>query len=149
MISPNNVETAVALKLNTNKATLGITKAEIISEDAEESKFRPPYCAVFADFQEPSDNTSADTVQMEVPCEIKVLCASSEKKSAALAFAEAFQLANDVVNLLRGEITVTEGDTDITVFLFSRKKPFDIMRKAADGSVVQVNLYYLIDSVGA
>ena len=145
MIEPDKVVTGGAAKMNLNLATLGITKASELSEDAEESKLRPPYCGIFADFDSESSYGTNDEVQVQVPVEIKILCCSAEKKTAALAFAEAFTIASKISQLMPGQLSVDGGE----VTLFLRKKPFDIIRNASDGAVVQVNFYYHLDSVGA
>lgn len=144
MITPDLVATAVVAKLNTNKVSLAIKDAEEISEDTA-SKLRPPWCGVFCDFDQESLNSSADDVQFEVPCEVKILCSSSDNKTAALSFAESFILANKVILLMKGVLAVESNE--ITLLL--RKKPFEIIRNAADQCVLQVNMYYHLDAVGA
>jgi len=144
MINPNDVADAAASKLVTNKVSLGITDAASIAEDTDAKDLRPPYCGVFANFENESIQESADSTQIGVPVEIKVLCSSSENKTAHLSFAEAFILANKVVTLLKGLLTV--GSDEVVLML--RKRPFEILRNAADQSVVQVNFYYELKAVG-
>ncbi|MEW5799972.1 MAG: hypothetical protein AB1728_13305 [Bacteroidota bacterium] len=144
MINPNDVADAVAATLVANKTTLGITDASVIAEDADVKPMRPPHAGVFADFEYEAGQQTSDTTQICVPVEIKILCFSTECKTAALAFAEAFGIAVKIVALMKGVLTV--GSDEVTLKI--RKKPFEILRNSAEQSVVQVNVYYELTSVG-
>ena len=144
MISPEVVAQAIADVLVTNKLAIGIKDSSVISEDTDAKPLRPPYAAVFIDFEDESNQESADTSQIGVPVETKILCSSGENKTAALSFAQAFQIALKVITQLKGSLTTDDGD----VVMMLRKRPISIIRNTAEQCVVQANLYYNIDAIG-
>ncbi|MFZ4620967.1 MAG: hypothetical protein ACOYNS_10430 [Bacteroidota bacterium] len=144
MISPDEVTSAIAAKLEANKATLGIKDSAEFSEDADAKDLRPPYAGVFADFEDDASQEDPGTTQFDVPVEMKILCSSGSNKKAKHSFLEAFTIAGKVITLLKGALAVNSGE----VVLMLRKRPFNIIRNSAEQTVVQVNLYYTIDAVG-
>jgi hypothetical protein len=141
---PNDVADAIKDKLVTNKVSIGIKDALVLSEDSDAKSLRPPYAGIVMDFEDDSEQETPDTVQIGVPVEMKVLCSSTENKTAALSFQEAYAIANHVIMILKGSLTV--GPNEIVLLL--RKRPFSIIRNSAEQCVLQVNLYYTIDAVG-
>ncbi len=144
MTTPDAVAGAVKDKLIANKTALKIKDAQVLSEDTDDKGIRPPYAGVIVDFDEEAAGETSDTTQLDVPVEVKVLCSSSENKTAAASFQEAFTLASAVIKLLKGALTV---DTE-EVTLLLRKRPYTIVRNAADQCVIQANLYYQLSAVG-
>jgi hypothetical protein len=144
MISPEVVAQTIAEVLVTNKVTIGIKDSSVISEDTDAKPLRPPYAAVFIDFEDEANQEAADTSQINVPVETKILCSSGENRTAALSFQEAFQIANKVITTLKGSLTTDDGE----VVLMLRKRPFTIIRNSAEQCIVQANLYYTIDAIG-
>ncbi len=149
LIPPPDVVNAIAAKIGTNKTTVGVEDFGAISEDTKSGALRPPYAAVFQDFEKDSDQETGDSVMLAVPVEIKVLCSSSKNQTAALSFAEAFLIATKIITLIKGTLSVTVGAETVEVQILLRKKPFDILMNKADQAIVQVNFYYEIDAVGA
>jgi len=135
MINPSMVITALVAAANTQKATLGITKAIEISEEASTS-VKPPYLGVFADTTEEAEDFGSSGVLVNIPIEIKCIACSAEHKTAAESFAESWTIAQKVLKALRGDY-----DT-LGIRLAPRKLPIQILRKASDQSVVQVNFFY-------
>ncbi|NUN68833.1 MAG: hypothetical protein HUU02_03885 [Bacteroidetes bacterium] len=144
MITPDIAAAAVREVLHTNRASIGIKDAEVLSEDTDSKPLRPPYAGVIADFEDESLQATDDTVQIDVPVEIKILCSSGEHKNASLAFQEAFGIAIKVIT--HAKTTLTTDDGEFTLML--RKRPFTIIRNAADQCVIQANLYYYIGAIG-
>ncbi|MFA6470124.1 MAG: hypothetical protein WCW35_14610 [Bacteroidota bacterium] len=145
MILPNEVVDAIVSKILLNKSDLAITDCISISEDTKTKEIAPPYCAVFADFQSDSADITGDNVLLDVPVEIKILCSSGDNRSAAESFIEAFAIANKIMTLIRGIVT-TSGGAEAEII--TRRKPFEILTHKADQTIVQVNFYYELKSVG-
>ncbi len=148
-IAPNYVVDALVQVITDNKVSIGVKKAVAISEDAEDKELQPPYCAAYANFELDSEQSTGEDMPLHIPVEIKILCSSKDNKSAALSFAESFRIANSVINLLRGPISVTIDSVAYQVEIHVRKKPFEILKNTADQTIVQANLYYEIDTAGA
>jgi len=144
MITPDLAAAAVREALLANKESIGIKDAAVLSEDTDSKPLRPPYAGVIADFEDESEQETGDTVQLDVPVEIKILCSSGEHKKASLAFQEAFTIATKVIT--HAKTTLTTEDGEFTLML--RKRPFTIIRNAADQCVIQANLYYYIGAIG-
>lgn len=144
MITPDAVADAIKDKLITNKSSLSIKDASVLSEDSDVKGLRPPYAGVIVDFEEEAGNMTSDATLLDIPVELKILCSSGENKTAALSFREAFTIAGKVIELLKGPLTVSTEE----IIILIRKRPFTIVRNAADQCVVQANLYYELKSVG-
>ncbi|KAB2967522.1 hypothetical protein [Zoogloea sp.] len=144
MITPDQVSEAVASKLIEHKQTVGVTDAASLSEDTDAKPLRPPYIGVIVDFEEESSAETGDNVLMDVPVEVKVLCASAENKSAALSFQQAWAMAEKSIALLKGVLSVEDEEVDLML----RRRPVTILRNSAEQCVIQVNLYFNINAVG-
>lgn len=148
LVPPSDVVEAIADKIALNHVLLGIKDSGAISQDTKSGELSPPYCVVFADFDQDAQSETGDSVLLGVPVEIKVLCSSGQNTKAALSFAEAFAIVNKAITLVKGTLPVTIGVETTEVQILLRKKPFDILSNKANQVLLQINFYYELDAVG-
>jgi hypothetical protein len=134
--------------INANKNAIGVNGAEEISEDWSKN-LKPPYCGVFADTEEESEQVSTMGDLIDIPISIKIVCCSSEKRTARDAMNEAWSIARKILQYVKGEYTFNQADLETdpgkptyTVLLRPKRMPREILSKTAKQSVVQVNLFY-------
>ena len=147
MIPPGKMIEKVVALLNANKQAIGIKAAIEISEEPSKN-LTPPYCGVFADTENETDQAATNNMLLAVPIEVKVWCFSSEKQTGAQSFAQAWEIARNAASKIVGPYTFTPEEMEIesevskTVPLKLRKRPRDVQAKKAKQSVVVLNLYY-------
>ena len=105
MVTPSQVIAAVIDKLNDNLEDVGIQQVEEGSEDIQESALKPPYCLVYANFEDAAKVSDGGT-PFDIPITIGVACVSTDKKTAAEAFSEAFTIATEVIKLCQGDYDI-------------------------------------------
>lgn len=105
MTTPTQVIAAIVAKLNANLSTVGIKQVEEASEDIQDSQLKPPYCLVYANFEDAAKVSDGGT-PFDIPITIGVACVSTEKISAAESFSEAFTIAAEVIKLLQGDYDI-------------------------------------------
>lgn len=128
MIQPTlMIEKAVDV-LRTNKVAIGITDAEEIAEDWSKN-LKPPYCGVYADTEEETDQQSAGADLIDVPISINVACCSAEAKDAKDSFNQAWAIARKVIQYLHSDFMFNQADLEtdpgkatLTVQLRPKKK---------------------------
>ncbi len=105
MVTPSQVIAAILTKLNANLEDVGIKQAEEASEDIQDSQLKPPYCLVYANFEDAAKVSDGGT-PFDIPITIGVACVSTDKATASESFSEAFTIATEVIKLLQGDYDV-------------------------------------------
>ena len=105
MVTPSQVIVAVVEKIDLNKEDLGVEQVAEGSEDVKAEWLKPPYCLVYANFEDAAKVSDGGT-PFDIPITIGVACVSTEKKTAAEAFSEAFTIATKVIMLCQGDFDI-------------------------------------------
>lgn len=147
-VDPSLVIQAVVDKLNANKVALGISSAIEISEDPS-STVKPPYVGVFANTEQPAIENAMEGMPISIPIEIICLIFSKEHRTASESMKSAWAIARAMHPIVRGAYQIDVGAPGvpdvkwIALAPSQQKPPLEIQRKAADSSIVAVNLQYL------
>lgn len=105
MTTPSQVIAAIIDKIEDNLDEIGINQVEEASEDIQDSELAPPYCLVYANFEDAAKVSDGGN-PFEIPITIGIACVSGEHKSAADSFSEAFTIATEVIKLIPGDYDI-------------------------------------------
>jgi len=151
MILPTTVVTAAIERLlpYADEIAENHTTIEETGEDSSD-KMTPPYIAVYADFDQEAELDGGSINVFNLPISVYATCHSSAHETAAESFNEAFIMAIKAAKLLVGEYVLTAYSGNQEWFLLQfQKLPMVIIRKSAEGSVIQVQFEYTINDLVA
>ena len=145
MIMPEDLIAKAIIVLEDNKETILGNNLHVIetSEDSDKNTIAP-YTGIYFDFDQEAE-TDALNNPKSTPVSVYVTCHSGRYTTAKDSFNEAFRMAVKVAKLLIGSYTVNNinGIPDGT-YLALQNVPLVIIKKSADGSVINVQFQYLI-----
>jgi hypothetical protein len=105
MTTPSQVIAAIIDKIEDNLDDIGINQVEEASEDIQDSELAPPYCLVYANFEDAAKVSDGGN-PFDIPVTIGVACVSADKKTASESFSEAFSVATEIIKLLPGDFDI-------------------------------------------
>lgn len=105
MTTPSQVIAAIIDKIEDNLDDIGINQVEEASEDIQDSELAPPYCLVYANFEDAAKVSDGGN-PFDIPVTIGVACVSADKKTASESFSEAFSVATEIIKLLPGDYDI-------------------------------------------
>lgn len=145
MVTPSQVIAAVIAKIEAAKEDLGIKQVAEGSEDVKAEWLKPPYCLVYANFEDAAKVSDGGT-PFDIPITIGVACVSTEHKTASAAFTEAFTIATKIIKLCQGDYDILIESPDVyePIVLKSKDIPLRIGTvSSAISSVICFFNYYI------